>query len=107
MPEAYKSKTILEKLQFLLDINHNKLTKVDKCCETDFNVANKSVGHLANTQDRSTQTIINLKTNQSTIEVSKVQLFTKAISSSVETLHRSSKSIPAQWHKYVPVIKIF
>lgn len=55
IPETCESKTLLEKLQYLLDTNHIPIKK-DKFVETKLNMVDKCVGNTVDTKDQSTYT---------------------------------------------------
>lgn len=55
IPETCESKTLLEKLQYLLDTNHIPM-KEDKFVETKLNMVDKCVGNTVDTKDQSTYT---------------------------------------------------
>jgi len=67
IPEACESKTLIEKLQYLLDSNHTS-TKEDKSVETKLNMVDKCVGNTVHTKNQGTHISINIKENKSTSE---------------------------------------
>jgi len=82
-PETYESKTLIEKLQYLLDTN-NIPTKKDKFVEKKLNMVDKCVGNTVNTKDQSTHTTINIEVNKSiSEELLEVPSFTEIISDNI------------------------
>ncbi|CAI6360481.1 unnamed protein product [Macrosiphum euphorbiae] len=67
IPEAFESKTLIEKLQYLLDSDHTP-TKEDKSVETKLNMVDKCVGNTVHTKDQGTHISINIEANESTSE---------------------------------------
>ncbi|KAL5236401.1 hypothetical protein ACI65C_003811 [Semiaphis heraclei] len=83
IPETCESKTLLEKLQYLLDTNHASM-KEDKFVEKKLNMVDKCVGNTVNTKDQSTHTSINIEANKSSSEeVLEIPSFTEMISNNV------------------------
>lgn len=83
--ETCESKTLIEKLQYLLDLNHTS-TKVDKSTETKLNMVDKCVGNRVHTKDQGTHIPINLEANKITCtseELLKVPLLPEIISNNV------------------------
>lgn len=78
--EIYESKTMIEKLHYLLNVNHKMPTKEDKCVETELNMVDKCVGNVLNTEDKSTHTSISIEANKSITETLEVPSFTEMIS---------------------------
>lgn len=78
--EVFESKTMVEKLQYLLNVNRIMLTQEDKCVETELNMVDKCVGSVLNTDDISTRTSISIEANKSTTEVLEIPSFTEIIS---------------------------
>lgn len=93
MSEAYESKPLIEKLQYLLDMNcvpakedkciGTELDIIDKCIGTDFNMTDKCVGDLVSTENKSTYTATNIQENESTTGLLEVPLFTDIITDNV------------------------
>jgi len=83
--ETCESKTLIEKLQYLLDLNHTT-TKEDKSTETKLNMVDKCVGNRVHTKDQGTHISINIEANKRTCtseELLKVPLFPEIISNNV------------------------
>ncbi|XP_050055641.1 metacaspase-2-like isoform X2 [Aphis gossypii] len=83
--ETCESKTLIEKLQYLLDLNHTT-TKEDKSTEIKLNMVDKCVGNRVHTKDQGTHISINIEANKSTCtseELLKVPLFPEIISNNV------------------------
>lgn len=83
--ESCESKTLIEQLQYLLDLNH-KPTKEDKCVETELNVADKCINCTINTENKSTLT--NEETNNRTVEVFENPSFTEIISNNISKTNK-------------------
>ncbi|XP_029345669.1 uncharacterized protein LOC100572770 isoform X1 [Acyrthosiphon pisum] len=66
-PEAFESKTLIEKLQYLLDSDHTS-TKEDKSVETKLDMVDKCVGNTVHTKDQGTHISINIEANKSISE---------------------------------------
>lgn len=83
IPETCESKTLLEKLQYLLDTNHVSM-KEDKFVEKKLNMVDKCVGNTVNTKDQSTLTTINIEDNKSLSEEAlEIPSFPEMISNNV------------------------
>ncbi|CAI6363275.1 unnamed protein product [Macrosiphum euphorbiae] len=83
IPETCESKTLIEKLQYVLDTNHIP-TKKDKLVEKKLNMVDKCVGNTVNTKDQSTHTTINIEANKSiSEELLEVPSFTDIISNNI------------------------
>ncbi|XP_029346505.1 putative leucine-rich repeat-containing protein DDB_G0290503 isoform X2 [Acyrthosiphon pisum] len=83
IPETCESKTLIEKLQYLLDTNHIP-TEKDKFVEKKLNMVDKCVGNTVNTKDQSTHTTINIEANKSiSEELLEVPSFTEIISNNI------------------------
>ncbi|XP_026818114.1 uncharacterized protein LOC113557035 [Rhopalosiphum maidis] len=82
IPEKCESKTLLEKLQYLLD-THHILMKKDKFVETKLNMVDKCVGNTVNTKDQSTHTTKNIEANESISEELEIPSFTEVITNNV------------------------
>ncbi|XP_025205135.1 uncharacterized protein LOC112601640 [Melanaphis sacchari] len=83
IPETCESKTLLEKLQYLLDANHISM-KENKYVETKLNMVDKCVGNTVNTKDQSTDTTINIEANKSiSEELLEIPSFTEIITNNV------------------------
>lgn len=79
--EKCESKTLIEKLQYLLDKNQMPIQE-DKCIETELNMVDKCVGSVVSTEDKSICTSINIEENRSTTEVLEIPSFSEMISCS-------------------------
>ncbi|XP_060872442.1 uncharacterized protein MAL13P1.304-like [Metopolophium dirhodum] len=83
IPEACESKTLIEKLQYLLDSDHTS-TKEDKSIETKLNMVDKCVGNTVHTKNQGTHISINIEANKSTSEeLLEIPLFTEINSNNV------------------------
>jgi len=83
IPETCESKTLIEKLQYVLDTNHIPMKK-DKFTEKKLNMVDKCVGNTVNTKDQSTHTTINIEANKSiSEELIEVPSFTEIISNNI------------------------
>ncbi|XP_022171206.1 uncharacterized protein LOC111034342 isoform X2 [Myzus persicae] len=83
IPEACESKTLIEKLQYLLDTNQASMKK-DTFVEKKLNMVDKCVGNTINTRDQSTHTTLNIEVNKSTSEeLLEIPSFTEIISDNV------------------------
>lgn len=81
IPETCESKTLLEKLQYLLDANHIPM-KEDKFVETKLNMVDKCVGNTVDTKEQSTYT--NIEANISiSEELLEIPPFTEVITNNV------------------------
>lgn len=93
MSEAYESKTMIEKLHYLLDVNHihtkedkcieTELNLIDKCIGTDLNMIDKCIGDIVNTDNKSTYTTSNIQENEDTTGLLEVPLFADIITDNV------------------------
>ncbi|KAE9535994.1 hypothetical protein AGLY_007895 [Aphis glycines] len=81
IPETCESKTLLEKLQYLLDTNHIPM-KEDKFVVTKLNMVDKCVGNTVNTKDQSTYTNIEA-TRSISEELLEIPSFTEVITNNV------------------------
>lgn len=77
--EAFESKTIVEKLQYLLEKNHIS-SIADKCVMTESNVGVKCINGAIPTEDKSTT---NIEADNYSNEVLEIPSFTELISSNV------------------------
>lgn len=83
IPETCESKTLIEKLQYLLDSDHTS-TKEDKSVGTKLIMVDKCVGNTVYTKDQGTHISINMEANKSTSEeLLEIPLITKIISNNV------------------------
>lgn len=80
--EECESKTVIERLQYLLDLN-NVSIKEDKYVATEFDMIDKYGGDVISTRDKSTHTLLNIEANKSTSKVLETPLFTEITSSNV------------------------
>lgn len=80
--EACESKSMIDKLQYLLDINHIP-NNADKCVGTILNVVDKCVGDMINIKDIDTHTTKNVETNINATEVLDIPSFSDMISDNV------------------------
>lgn len=80
--EECESKTVIERLQYLLDLNHVP-TKEDKCIATESDIIGKYIDDVISTQEKSTNTLLNIESNKSTSELLEISSFTEIISSNV------------------------
>jgi len=83
IPETCESKTLLEKLQYLLDTNHASI-KEDTLVEKKLNMVDKCVGNTVFTKDQSTHTTIQIEASKSLSEEAlEIPSFTEIISNNV------------------------
>lgn len=78
IPESCESKTLIEKLQYLLSVKHTPINE-DKCVETELKMIDKCIGCMVNTENKSTRTTINSDDNEITTEVLKTPSFSEII----------------------------
>ncbi|XP_026821872.1 uncharacterized protein LOC113560292 [Rhopalosiphum maidis] len=81
-----ESKTLIEKLQYLLDSNHIS-TKEDKSIEVKLNRVDKCVGNRVHTKNQGTHILTNIEANKIiSEELLKNPLFTEIISNNVSKI---------------------
>lgn len=81
IPEICESKTLIEKLEYLLNVNHIS-TKNDIGVGTEIYTVDKCIGDMINTEDKSTNTSID-ESKKSTTERIEIPLFTNMINSNI------------------------
>ncbi|XP_050439509.1 uncharacterized protein LOC126844991 isoform X2 [Adelges cooleyi] len=90
----YESKTVIEKLQYILDTSHvNQSTRVDKCVETDRETNDKCVQEQFNCKNDSPSLlqesllVINVVTRPSAVEQSPISSFEKSTNDKFSIAH--------------------
>lgn len=78
IPETFESKTLIESLEYLLNLKHTPINE-NKCVGTELNMVDKCVGCMVNTENKSTHTTINSKDNKMAIEVLKTPSFSEIL----------------------------
>lgn len=80
VPEECKFTTMIERLQYLLDLNYVP-SKEDKCVATESNTIDKCVGDVVSTRDMSTCT-----SNENVSKILEMPSITEMISSNVSKM---------------------
>lgn len=78
IPETFESKTIIESLEYLLNLKHTPIRE-NKCIGTELKMVDKCVDCMVNTENKSTHTTNNSKDNKIATEVLKTPSFSEIL----------------------------
>lgn len=78
IPETFESKTLIENLEYLLNLKHMPINE-NKCVGTELKMIDKCVSCMVNTENKSTHTTINSEDNLIVNEVLKTPSFSEIL----------------------------